>query len=338
MEKMIADIGEAERICEDLLEASERLFDLQIRQVKPIHQGWLNLKWRLDTNKGSFLLKQYNKERNKPSRLDGLFRALKMQQRLSFEGTACPRLLTASEGLEVIHRSAADEHFVVMEYVEGENIRPGKLNPQQMHSLGKATGYMHRLLNDEAGALTTENAAPQFLPPARKERRAHWLEMLNNAEASGKAHLRPYIEMQLHAAEVLTLDDLPWEETGWAHRDLWVDNLLFNGEELSALLDFDRLNVDYPLADIARAVISCALDDGVLNRSAAAAFVEGYRLERFLPSGALERSLRMLWYMESTWWVTLNMDEYSVPPNRFAEEMTWLAQHGLELPALLGDL
>ena len=56
------------------------------------------------------------------------------------------------------------------------------------------------------------------------------------------------------------------------HRDLWVDNFLFYNDKVSAILDFDRMDYDYVELDIGRTVISCALHDGVLNKSLVASF------------------------------------------------------------------
>ena len=73
--------------------------------------------------------------------------------------------------------------------------------------------------------------------------------------------------------------------------------------------------------DIGRAVISCTLHDGGLNKSLVASFLAGYRNELDIPVGNIVRAIQMLWYMESTWWIHANMDQHSVPPSRFANEM-----------------
>ncbi len=127
-------------------------------------------------------------------------------------------------------------------------------------------------------------------------------------------------------------------ECGWAHRDLWVDNLLFEQDRLSAILDFDRLNYDYPELDVARAILSCSLLKDDFQAGNARAFLSGYRTECEFPVGKFVRALRMLWYMESPWWITKTMDQHSVPPARFAEEMLWLAKSHLELGEMVGDL
>ncbi|PFA58399.1 phosphotransferase, partial [Bacillus cereus] len=127
-------------------------------------------------------------------------------------------------------------------------------------------------------------------------------------------------------------------QRAWVHRDLWVDNFLFLNDKVSAILDFDRMDYDYVELDIGRVVISCALSDGVLNKSLVASFLEGYRNEVDFPVGNIVRAIQMLWYMESTWWIHANMDQHSVPPSRFADEMNWIAENYGVLHNILADL
>lgn len=223
---------------------------------------------------------------------------------------------------------------MVMEYCQGKLIPPGKTNVHQIYDLGRATGKMHRLLND--GTLSI-NKSPQFIPPSREERLAHWNSVWEQAKEAGKTQLLADIETQRRATEDINTEILEFLQLGWAHRDLWVDNLLFNDVRLTAILDFDRLRYDYPQLDVARAVISCALDEN-LDVSLASAFIDGYSEERVVAKGYLTNSLRLLWYMESTWWINANMDQHSIPPARFAKEMLWLAENQKNMSALLGNI
>jgi homoserine kinase type II len=223
---------------------------------------------------------------------------------------------------------------MVMEYCQGKLIPPGKTNVHQIYDLGRATGKMHRLLND--GTLRIRKS-PQFIPPCREERLAHWNAVWEQAKEAGKTQLLADIETQRRATEDMNIEILELLQLGWAHRDLWVDNLLFNDNRLTAILDFDRLRYDYPQLDVARAVISCALDDN-LDVSLASAFIEGYSEERTVVKGYLTNSLRLLWYMESTWWINANMDQHSVPPARFAKEMLWLAENQKNMSDLLENI
>ncbi|MNO17199.1 homoserine kinase [compost metagenome] len=321
-----------EMIRDDLIKTVHRLFDLKVIESTPIKRGWLNLKWKVTTESGEFLLKQYNKKRYKLYNPEELMLAFSQQVRLFDQGLACPNLRSHHESFML--ESDHGEHFTVMEYCQGKMISPGKINEHQIYDLGRATGKMHRLLND--GTLHIHNS-PQFIPPSREERLAHWNSVWEQAKEAGKTQLLADIETQRRATEDINLEILELLELGWAHRDLWVDNLLFDDHRLTAILDFDRLKYDYPQLDVARAVISCALDDH-LDLSLASAFIEGYSEERTVIEGYLTHSLKLLWYMESPWWINANMDQHSVPPARFAKEMLWLAENHKNMSALLGNL
>ncbi|WP_010277940.1 phosphotransferase [Paenibacillus senegalensis] len=320
-------------IFDDIIKTLRRLFDVKVVDSTPIKRGWLNLKWKITTDSGQqFLLKQYNKERYKLYNAEELLFAFSQQIRLKDQGLACPKLL--SHNGAVLFQSDNAEIFMAMEYCQGQLVAPGKSNANQIYDLGRATGNMHRLLND--GTLGVKQT-PKFIPPSREDRLAHWSLVLEKTKESGKAQLLADIEAQRRATEAMNIENLESLRLGWAHRDLWVDNLLFEENRLTAILDFDRLGYDYPQLDVARAVISCALDDD-LDVSLAGAFLEGYREECSVKEGFLTNSLRWLWYMESTWWITADMDQHSVPPARFAKEMNWLAENYKHIPSMLGNI
>ncbi|PEM32781.1 phosphotransferase [Bacillus wiedmannii] len=323
----------AKEIFRELKVECEYLFEFKIQKAIPIHRGWLNLKWKLETDAGSFVLKQYNKERYKMYNPELLIQALHHQQRLHNNGVCCPKLLTYKNN--VMHTSKNNERFIVLEHKEGNLISPGKVNEKEIYSLGKTIGQMHNLLND--GSLI-EGENPKFVPPTKEERLKHWEDKRKEAEQLGKEHILSHIKLQQEATQLVNIDQFYSSKKGWVHRDLWVDNFLFHNDEVSAILDFDRMDYDYVELDIGRAVISCTLHDGVLNKSIVASFLAGYRNKLDFPIGSIVRAIQMLWYMESTWWIHTNMDQNSVPPSRFADEMNWIAENYSALHNILADL
>ncbi|MHA7105544.1 homoserine kinase [Bacillus toyonensis] len=323
----------ATMIFQELKVECETLFEFKIRNAIPIHRGWLNLKWKLETDAGDFVLKQYNQERYKMYNSDLLIQALQQQQRLHNNGVSCPRVLIYKNN--VMHISKSDERFIVLEHKEGSLVSPGKVNQKEIHSLGQTIGYMHNLLND-GSLIKGEN--PKFVPPTKEARLKHWEEKRREVEKLGKEHILPYIKLQQEATQLVNTEQFHNSQRGWVHRDLWVDNFLFHNDKVSAILDFDRMDYDYVELDIGRVVISCALSDGVLNKSLVASFLEGYRNEVDFPVGNIVQAIQMLWYMESTWWIHANMDQHSVPPSRFADEMNWIAENYSVLHNILADL
>ncbi|WP_318614598.1 phosphotransferase [Sporosarcina sp. YIM B06819] len=321
-----------EMILNDLIHTCKRYFGFQVEEATPIRRGWLNLKWKITTDAGVFLLKQYNKERYKKYNPEKLVVAFSQQMQLHHRGLPCPKLYSY-EGRFLL-ASDKGELFMVMEYCDGIVIPPGKLSVHQMYDLGRVTGNMHHLLNDGTSRL---KRSPEFIPPSREERLAHWETAWNHANHMNKSDLLPILETQYNVTEIINLEDFNLNATGWAHRDLWVDNLLFKEKKVSAILDFDRMKYDYPQLDVARAVMSGALYKNNFDVSLVRAFIEGYGERCLVEKGFIISSLKMLWFMESTWWIKASMDQHSGPPERFAKEMLWLSENQQELESMLGN-
>jgi homoserine kinase type II len=314
----------------ELCETFEKWFGFRVLNAEPIVRGWLNRKWKLTTTNGVFLLKSYHPDRYRMYDESALMRALRWHSDLHNQGLPCPQILTY-EGTP-LHATPSGRRFMLMSFCDGDRMLPGKASVGEMYSLGAATGQMHDLLLTLGGVPTKAT----FSIPNVSERIEHWIDVLKAVEAGGKQELSPFAERQLRATQAIDINEFLGAEIGWAHRDLWADNILVADDSVSAILDFDRVNSDYLELDIARAIMSGALEGEELNIAAMQAFLDGYRSQRDFPEVGILRSLRMLWYMESSWWITEDMDKHTVPPQRFSHEMDWLARHIHALPSILG--
>ncbi|KMJ59404.1 hypothetical protein AB685_00495 [Bacillus sp. LL01] len=323
-------IKSQEAILEDILQSLSSRLPGEIKNISPITRGYLNLKWKVSTTAGTFLIKQFNKDRlRKYDRQDLLF-ALRQQKRLYKKGFPCPNIYLDKDNR--LLESSNGEIFMVMEFCPGKIKLPGCLTRGEMNHLGKCTGRMHAILNDRIVG-TKERA--EFIPPPVKHRMSHWMRVKEETEAKGKMGHIPLIDKQLSLTERIDLDTLGMKDTGWAHRDLFLDNILFHKGGISAILDFDRLRYDYPKLDVARAVLSGSLYNNILDVELVSSFMEGYREHRICSDTVLIEGLRLLWYMESTWWIDADMDQHVGPPIRFLEEMKWLQEHYFDLEDIL---
>jgi homoserine kinase type II len=306
---------------EHLKMETEERFDFLIRTATPINRGWLNQKWKIETNQGTFLLKQYNRERLKKYDLETIRTALNAQNRACTSGIPSPQLLEYKGML--LQETSDGELFTVMQFMDGNLIKAGEANPEQMYSLGYAAGKLHNLLND---ATLPSNRETMFNMPSIQERLQYWDSVLAECEEKGLNELMPSILLQQEATKRLFNEDFENLIRGWCHRDLWVDNVLFTSNSVTAILDFDRMNYDYLELDIGRIIISACLHKKTLNREAVHAFIDGYCNTHNLSIERLIRSLKLVWFMESTWWISVIFHE-GEPPKRFAQEMIWLAQN-----------
>lgn len=315
----------------ELKEAIENMFGLHIDSPIQINLGFLNLKWKVQSEIGPLLIKQLSKERYASS--DYILEqdiALGEQLRQFEKGTLCPRVLKCKDN--VIHKSPSGEGFIIMEYVDGENLHPGTLNVKQMYSLGKMTGHMHNVSND---GTYINDRNPKFIPPNVEQRLDYWKSFYKTIEENDI--FVELLDIQIKATKQFNLDMIDSCVTGWAHRDLWVDNILFIGDQVSSILDFDRFAFDYPELDIARAIMSGAFNGSAFNSNSAKAFLEGYRSMRNLEKGIFVRSLYLLWYLESIWWIHPNLSLERSQVVQFRNEMIWLGKNISELKTMYGS-
>lgn len=322
-----------ERVTADIFQFLEQSFGFAVKSSKQINRGWLNRKWIVKTDNGDLFVKQYHPqryERYKEKAYDEISTALSYQSLLHVKGVPCPFVFSL-EGNHLL-RTPTGENIAVMQFHDGNLIKPGTATPLQMYHLGKAVGEMHAVL----AKFPDGNGKPCWIP-SQTELLESWMKQWEKAEAKGAPDILSALELQHSIIQRLEMELFEACEQGWAHSDLWVDNLLFHSDKLSAIIDFDRLRYIYPELDVARAILSCALSDGSINREAVSGFLNGYRESDSFPSSKLVRAMKLIWCLEAKWWITSDMDQHSFNPARFAEEMIWVANNWAQLENIFAD-
>lgn len=319
-----------------------KYLSVTVQSANRVNRGLMNEKWILETGKGRLFVKCYHPERYKERWQDAEFRtrfedALQLQLLFYRSGGRCPEPIVL-EG-RCMHLLPCGRHMAVMTCCPGTMAPAGQIGESRMYALGRAAAEMHAVWASAAAArlgLADPRKEPAYrLSKATMERtwEEHWV-----AASGSAAHVRNALQLQKAILDSLREEDLAPPAPGWAHLDLWADNLLFEGDNLAAIVDFDRARYSFPALDLGRAVLSGTLSDGGFRKEAVAAFAEGYRCGRPLPPGSLTKAVKYVWCMESFWWIKPSMDISSVVPARFAEEMMAVAQHWDGLDALLEGL
>ncbi|MBT2677266.1 phosphotransferase, partial [Streptomyces sp. ISL-14] len=87
---------------------------------------------------------------------------------------------------------------------------------------------------------------------------------------------------------------------GWTHGDVQYRNVLWQGGELAAVLDWDRVGVRPYAEEVVRTAQVQFGVDGVFDLARVSAFVGGYRSVVPLESSALVDGVRRLWWKRMT--------------------------------------
>jgi len=207
----------------------------RVMSAAGIPEGSINTNYVLEAAKGRFLLRvEEVKGENE------LKRELDLLTFLRKHSFPCPHPLQDRTGR--LYRSLANKCVSVFRYHEGRVLNPVKLKASQLESIGRTLGELHVV-----GKAYKKGIDNRFS-----------FERIADLYLSVRARLPNYFRKILR-----TLDDeieyltrylegkLP---KGVIHGDLFADNVLFRGEKLVAVLDFDAACRGKFIFDIATAV------------------------------------------------------------------------------------
>jgi len=248
------------RDLDDFLDA----YDIGVaRSFKGIAEGVENSNYLLKTDRGSFILTLYEKRVTK----EDLPFFLGFMDFIAARGVNSARPVRARNGATL--GTLCGRPAALIEFLDGVSADPPSV--AQTRNAGMAMAGLHRAGKDFIGTRKND------LGPAT------WPELLRAAAPRAgdvQAGLADLLEKQLDE----TLADWPKDLPGGViHADLFPDNVLFVGDEVSGLIDFYFACTDSYAYDIAVMINSwCFAKSGAFEGEKSAALIEGYQSVRKL--------------------------------------------------------
>lgn len=255
---------------EESLDAFLRAYDVGVAvSVKGIAEGVENSNYLLMTDQGRFILTLYEK-RVDPDELPFF---LGLMDHLAAKDVRCPTPIAGRDGKAL--RKLCGRPAALISYLDG--VWPMRIEPFHCAGVGKALATMH--LAGADFAMRRDNALS--LPGWRAlfDRCApHADEVASNLAAE--------LGDELDVIERNWPDGLP---DGVIHADLFPDNVFFQRETLTGLIDFYFACNDLLSYDIAICLNAwCFEVDGAFNITKARHLLRSYRNVRPLSDGELE--------------------------------------------------
>ncbi len=294
----------------NIMDFIEKKLRFKIDDIQSIKRGLLNLKWKIKTDRGSFFVKQYNERRYPPDKLERVKKSLYYQNKLHHLGIKCPKLYPYQNEYLLNCEKA---QFIITNFEQGTLIKPGKINEEQAFHLGFETAQLHQYLQLEELSYVSWNV------PTNEILLEKWKE--------NKQEENDILLKQKQILKEIDLSIFNNLKPSIAHNDLWCDNVLFNHDQVSAILDFDRLNTSYQTLDIGRAILSFCLNHNHLRKNEVHAFLNGYNENMNLTIKDLILSLKLCYICESLVWLGGNIVINDGPPERFKEEMIFITNN-----------
>lgn len=252
-------------------------FDVgELTSVKGIAEGISNSNWLVETTgkDGSgarFILTMYEFR----IEVEDLPFFLSLLDHLSARGCPVPRTIHDRQGN--LYRLLDDKAVALIEFLPGVSVSAP--TPGQAHAVGRAIAQMQLAAADFPGQ--RENAMG----------RAEWQRLAQECGADGLAEIDPgfaaLVDRELPAVMANWPIDLP---RGTIHADLFPDNVLMLGDQVSGLIDFYFACTDLYAYDLAVTHAAwCFSNDGRhFDAAVSAALIKGY--EEVRPLSAEERA------------------------------------------------
>ncbi|MGQ7828455.1 homoserine kinase [Altererythrobacter sp. Z27] len=315
--------------------AAERLAELieaydvgSLVSAKGIAEGVSNSNWLIETtgNDGRgarFILTMYER-RIETSDLPFF---LGLLDHLAARGCPVPRTIHDRDG--ALWRTIDGKAVALIEYLSGVSI--DHPTPAQARSVGRALARIHQAVAD--------------FPQSRTQTLglAGWDRTINDCGAEALATIDP-------ALPDLAFGELSWLAGHWpgglphgvVHCDLFPDNVLMLGDEVSGLIDFYFAASDFFAYDLAVTHAAWCFERGgeTFREDVSKALLQGYQAERLLseverdalPALARGACMRFISSRADDW---LNTPADALvtrkDPMDFARRLQFYAAHGEEL-------
>ncbi|HYH18598.1 MAG TPA: homoserine kinase [Azospirillum sp.] len=235
---------------------------------KGIAEGVENSNFLLVTERGPYILTLYEKR----TKREDLPFFLGLMEHLSEHGVDCPLPVHGTDGVAL--RELCGRPAVIVTFLKG--MWPRRITATHCAQLGEALARLH--LAGNGFTMRRENALSL----------AGWLDLFDKCR--GRAdEVQPGLAAML-GAEVEWLranwpDGLP---AGVIHADLFPDNVFFQGETLTGLIDFYFACNDFLAYDVAICLNAwCFEPDGAFNATKARLLLSNYQKVRPLSAAEL---------------------------------------------------
>jgi homoserine kinase type II len=237
-----------------------------VRQAVPIPQGSINTNYRLVTDAGLLFLRHTTVRSEADLTYEAALLGHLREHRLSV-----PQPLPRADGggpfLPLLGGRVS-----LFSWLAGEERTRAELAPAHLLELGRELGRVHRASASFAGRRDN--------PYGPATVRA-WVEGLLGHADPTLAQAAGELARTLDALEARPPE---LEPRGAIHADLFLDNVKWLGERLSALLDFEMACHEAYALDVAITLNAWCFEAGAYRADLARALLEGYEAER--PLGA----------------------------------------------------
>jgi homoserine kinase type II len=255
-----------------------------LRAIRQIERGFVDENWLVETELGRYFLKRRHPRRRQSARLIRAQHELIAWLRQA--GFPAPAIVPTAAGETFL--ALDDEIYEVEEYIDGEPYDHGR--GEHLDEAAVTLGRYHTLVEGFAPQALREQAE-LYCPASSHSLLVRLREAWQTEDAPDLSQLTRRLEAQIYrlAGRFNRHGELPQLII---HGDYYADNLLFDGDRIVGVVDFDKANWQPRVAEMAEALIYFASPrPGHLKHLVYPGFLEKERFFRFLENYARASTL-----------------------------------------------
>lgn len=284
------------------LPALQGEFVLQpVTRRQPLVDGWMNQSWRITAGQDQYVLKQIRDASAAAAR--STFAALSFLKTRAIPVCVPVRSAAGDTVVEVDGRS-----YSLVPWVDGIHQTGTGLSLQGVKELGRLVGRIHQALADlpaecglppVPGALEVEVADPEEAERlmATISGIVAGISVPTSYDVTVRDLLERRLELLGEYGHLRPGTTVPVGPFGRVHGDINARNLLFQGDDVVAVLDWDRMRVRPYAAEVVQAGLGFfGSESGALDLRMISAFTVAYRAVMPVSAAALADAVsRLLW-------------------------------------------
>lgn len=226
-----------------------------------IQAGWENNNYKIETTSKPLFLKEITMKK-----VEELERMLETLAKLEENKFPTPYPFKTLAGSSFLLWN--EKKILVYSFVDGEC--PERMTPLMTKQVGEALAILHNLPK-------LESNIPNYTFHISNSRK-----FLNENESKIDKDFAAFLEKEISYIERnIEGKEFP---VGIIHGDLFLDNTMFDGEKLVAIIDFEDITQLEVILDIGMTILGCCYDGDEINQKCVITFLEGYEVNRKITS------------------------------------------------------
>lgn len=254
MEEILLKVEEVNEIFDEykLKERAQKVIRLQA--------GWENNNYKIETDGKPYFLKEMISKTK-----DELQLVLNVVEELVEKSFPTPKpYKTANNESYLLYK---EKKIILFDFLDGKS--PSKVTPKMTYQIGNALGILHTLpamKGKKPDYIMNINKIPNFLTDNQK--------MIDQ-------DLYQFIDELYH--KIIKATSNQKLKVGIIHGDLFIDNTLFQDENLLAIIDFEDVTEMEVVLDISMTILGCCYLENDFQKDCFQSFIKGYESQREIP-------------------------------------------------------